>query len=130
MNNSTKGIQKAILFWLSGVRLADIRSLPEVSKLIDHGSIVELGASPITGRQNQHYQVLSGKDPSSFGFFDTVVPHEYSVLEKTTGWGTTPKLLPEILRTAGWMISYEEIQLAVLVNCIEHCHLEQFCVSS
>ncbi len=120
MNNSTKGIQKAIIFWLSGVRLADIRTLPEVTRLIDHGAMVELDVSPITGLQNQHYQVLSGREPSSFGYFDTIVPREYSVLEETTGRGTTPKLLPEILRTAGWMINYEEIQPAELINCVEH----------
>src|SRR5947208_15133815 len=121
MNNSTKGIQKAIIFWLSGVRLADIRTLPEVTRLIDHGAMVELDVSPITGLQNQHYQVLSGREPSSFGYFDTIVPREYSVLEETTGRGTTPKLLPEILRTAGWVINYEEIQQAELINCVAHC---------
>jgi len=120
MNNSTKGIQRAIIFWLSGVRMADIRSLPEVSELIDQGAMVELDVSPITGLQNQHYQVLSGRDPSSFGYFDTIVPREYTVLEETTGRGTTPKLLPEILGTAGWMIDYKEVQPAELVNCVEH----------
>ena len=120
MNNSTKGIQKAILFWLSGVCLADTRSIPEVSELLDHGAVVELDVSPITGVQNQHYQVLSGRDPSSFGYFDTIVPCEYTVLEQTTGRGSTPKLLPEILSTAGWMVDYEVIESAELVNCVEH----------
>jgi hypothetical protein len=120
MNNSTMEIQKAILFWLSGVRLADIRSLPEVRELIDHASIVELDVAPITGQLNQHYQVLTGREPSSFGYFDTLVPRQYTVLERTTGWGTTPKLLPEVLSTAGWMTDYKEIPLAELVNCIEH----------
>lgn len=120
MNNSTKGIQKAIIFWLSGVCLADIRSLPEVSELIERGALVELEVSPITGLQKQHYQVLSGRDPSSFGYFDTIIAREYTVLEETKGRGTTPKLLPETLGTAGWMIDYEEIQPAELVNCVEH----------
>lgn len=120
MNNSTKGIQRAILFWLSGVRLADIRSIPEVSALLDRGAMVELDVSPITGLQNQHYQVLSGRDPSSFGYFDTIVPREYQVLEETTGRGSTPKLLPEILKAAGWMVDYEEIQPAEVVNCVKH----------
>jgi len=119
MNNFTKGIQKAILFWLSEIRLADIRSIPEVSALLDHGAMVELDVSPITGRQNQHYQVLSGREPSSFGYFDTFVPREYHVLEETTGRGSTPKLLPEILRAAGWTTGYVEIRPAEFVNCVE-----------
>jgi hypothetical protein len=120
VNNNTKGLQKAIVLWLSGVRLADIRALPEVTELIDRGAMIELEASPITGPQNQHYQVLSGKDPSSFGFFDTIVPHGYSVIEETVGRGGTPKLLPDLLRSAGWMVQYEETQAAELANCIEH----------
>lgn len=120
MNNFTKGIQRAIIFWLSGVRLADIHSIPEVSALLDQGAMVELDVSPITGLQNQYYQVLSGRNPSSFGYFDTLVPREYRVLEETTGRGSTPKLLPEILKAAGWLIDYEEIQPSELVHCIEH----------
>jgi hypothetical protein len=119
MNTATKGIQKAILLWLSGVRLENIRTLPEVSELLNHSAMVELDVSPITGRQSQHYQVLSGRQPSSFGFFDTLVPREYTVVEETTGRGTTPKLLPEIMKTAGWKIDYEEIQPSKLVNCVE-----------
>src|SRR5919108_5536844 len=119
MNNTTRGIQKAILVWLSGVRLEDIRALPEVKKLMEHGALVELDVSPITGRQSQHYQVLGGRDPSSFGFFDTIVPRGYSILEETTGRGATPKMLPDVLRTAGWMVAYEETEPEGLVNYIE-----------
>jgi hypothetical protein len=119
VNNDNRGLQKAIIIWLSGVRLADIRALPEVTELIEHGAMIELEASPITGPQNQHYQVFSGRDPSSFGFFDTIVPLDYSVIEEMVGRGGTPKLLPDLLRSAGWMAQYEEIQLAELTNCIE-----------
>ena len=41
MNNTTQSIQKAILFWLSGIRLADIQSLPEGRELIDRSAMVE-----------------------------------------------------------------------------------------
>ena len=120
MNNTTQSIQKAILLWLSGIRLADIQSLPEGRELIDRSAIVGLHMSPITGRQNQHYQVLSGREPSSFGYFDTLVPLEYTIVEESTGRGTVPKLLPDTLRTAGWMVAYNEIQPSELVNCVEH----------
>ncbi|MGZ3622081.1 MAG: hypothetical protein ACXWPG_03190 [Ktedonobacteraceae bacterium] len=120
MNNTTQSIQKAILFWLSGIRLSDIQSLPEGRELIDRSAIVGLHMSPITGRQNQHYQVLSGREPSSFGYFDTLVPVEYAIVEESTGPGTVPKLLPDILRTAGWMVTCNEIQPSELVNCVEH----------
>src|SRR5438105_3225467 len=119
MNNTTRGIQKAIVVWLSGVRLEDIRALPEVKKLMEHSALVELDVSPITGRQSQHYQVLSGRDPSSFGFFDTIVARGYTVLEETTGRGATPKMLPDVLRTAGWTVAYEETEPEELANCIE-----------
>ncbi len=119
MNNTNKGLQKVIIIWLSGVRLADIRTLPEVTELFEHGAMVELDASPITGPQNQYYQVLSGRDPSSFGFFDTIVPRDYNVIEESVGRGGIPKLLPDVLRSAGWMARYEERQPAELANCIE-----------
>jgi hypothetical protein len=120
VNDTTNGIQKAIVLWLSGLRLTDIHALPEAKKLMGSGAMVELDASPITGLQNQHYKVLSGKDPSSFGYFDTIVPREYKVFEETSGRGATPKLLPDILRTAGWTTNYEETEPEELINCIVH----------
>jgi hypothetical protein len=119
VNKTNKGIEKAIVLWLSGLRLTNIHALPEVKKLMECGAMVELDVSPITGLQNQHYQILSGKDPSSFGFFDTIVPREYKVLEETSGREATPKLLPDILRSAGWMTEYEEIEPDELINCIK-----------
>ncbi len=119
MNNDNRGLQKAIIIWLSGVRLSDIRALPEVTELIERGAMIELDASPITGSLNQHYQVLSGRDPSSFGFFDTIVPGDYSVQEESVGRGGIPKMLPDLLRSAGWTVEYEETQSTELANCIE-----------
>ncbi len=119
MNNTTRDIQKAIVLWLSGVRLADIHALPEVAELIAHGALIELEASPITGPRNQYYQVLSGRDPSSFGFFDTLVPRDYNVIEESVGRGGIPKLLPDLLRSAGWMAQYEVTQPEELTTCIE-----------
>ena len=119
VNSTTKGIQKAIIIWLSGLRFDDFRVLPEAKKLMECGAMVELDVSPITGLQNQHYQVLSGKDPSSFGFFDTIVPRGYKVVEEASGRGDIPKLLPDVLRTAGWATMFEETEPEELVNCIE-----------
>jgi hypothetical protein len=120
MNNDNRGLQKAIIIWLCGVRLADIRALPEVNELVAHGAMVELDASPITGSRNQYYQLLSGRDPSSFGFFDTIVPRDYNVMEESVGRGGIPKLLPDMLRSSGWTAQYEETSPAELANCIEH----------
>lgn len=120
MNNTTSDVQKAIVLWLSGVRLADIHAFPEVAELIAHGALVELEASPITGPRNQYYQVLSGRDPSSFGFFDTLVPRDYTVIEESVGRGGIPKLLPDLLRSAGWVAQYEVTQPVELTTCIEH----------
>ena len=68
MNNTDTTIRKALVLWLSGVRLADIRTLPQVKTLIERGATVELDASPITGPQSQYYQVFSGKSPASLAF--------------------------------------------------------------
>src|ERR1051326_5849167 len=103
--------QRAVIVWLSGARLADIRTLPGVEKLLDAGAMVELDSSPIISLQAQHYQVLSGKSPASFGFFDTFVSRNYAVTEEVTGRGGSPKLLPDIGRTVGWTVSYEETDL-------------------
>lgn len=119
VNNKTGSLEKAIVLWLSGVRLSDVRAIPEVAGLIERGAMVELDASPITGSLNQHYQILSGRDPSSFGFFDTIVPRDYRVIEESVGRGGMPKLLPDLLRSAGWTVQYEETQSTELANCIE-----------
>ena len=103
--------QRAVLLWLSGARLADIRALPIVSTLIDGGATVELDPSPITGRQSQRYQLFSGKAPASFGFFDSFAVRSYTVAEEANGRGPAPKLLPDLLRTVGWTVAYEETQL-------------------
>ena len=70
----TEGIQKAVVLWVSGPGLTDIRALPEVELLLEQGVLVELESAPITGPQSQHYQVLSGTLPARFGFFDTLMP--------------------------------------------------------
>jgi hypothetical protein len=115
LSNTDTTLQKAAVLWLSGVRLADIRTLPEVEKLIDAGAMVELDPLPITGLQAQHYQVCGGKSPATFGFFDTLVSRNYAVTEEVTGRGSSPKLLPDLLRTVGWTVAYEESELSTLV---------------
>ena len=120
MSNTDAPIAKAVVVWLSGARLADIRTLPEVEKLLDAGAMVELDPSPITGLQAHHYQVLSGKSPSSFGFFDTLVSRNYTVTEEVAGRGSSPKLLPDVLRTTGWTVAYEETDLSSLVSHLQN----------
>ena len=97
MSMTDATIQKAVIVWLSGARLADLRTLPEVEKLLDAGAMVELDSSPIICLQAQHYQVLSGKSPASFGFFDTFVSRNYAVTEEVAGRGSNPKLLVPIV---------------------------------
>jgi len=69
MNNTNTAMQKAVVLWLSGVRLADIRTLPQVKTLVERGATVELDSSPITGSQSQYYQVFSGKSLCLFWLF-------------------------------------------------------------
>jgi hypothetical protein len=119
MSIAEKHIEKAVILWLSGVRLADIRTLPEIADLSEQGSLVELDPTPITGQLSQHYQILSGTSPASFGFFDTLVAHNYIVVEETTGRGPTPRLFPDLLRSVGWTVRFEEIQSSELAFSFE-----------
>ncbi len=119
MNNTTQSIQKAVLLWLSGMCLTDMCSFPEGRALLDQCALVMLHATPVTGAQNHHYQGLSGKDPSSFGYFDSLVPRNYAVVEDSIGYGVAPKLLPDLLRDAGWMVVYNEVPPSELVKHIQ-----------
>lgn len=129
MSNGDKEIRKAFVLWLSGVRLADLRALAEVESLLQHGVLVELEPSPITGPQAQHYQVSSGKLPAHFGFFDTLMPlcrlprpqqgmDGYTVMEELAGRDAAPVALPDLLRAVGWQVAYEETSPAALADCV------------
>lgn len=111
--------QRAVILWLSGTQLADIHDIPEVQSLVKSGAMAELIPGPITGPLAQAYQAFSGRSPASFGFFDTLVPHNYIVVEETSGRGGSPKLLPDLLRTVGWIVQYEELALSELAS---HLH--------
>lgn len=119
MSNTNTGTQRAIVLWLSGVEFTDIRTLPEVEALLNEGAMVELEPSPITEPLVQHYQTLSGRLPEHFGFFDTLVPRNYAVVEESSGRGVAPKLLPDLLRTVGWTVLYEEVSLADLAARVQ-----------
>ncbi|MGH2497638.1 MAG: hypothetical protein ACRDIV_23290 [Ktedonobacteraceae bacterium] len=135
MHNSDEGTQRAFLFWLSGLQFADIAALPEVEKLVARGVHVELTPLMISGTQSQHYQVLSGKSPARFGFFDTLMPlarlarpasgeSGYAIVEELNGRDTAPRLLQDTLRKAGWSVRYEEMRPGELQPFVEHLPLE------
>ena len=129
MNASTTGVHNAFLLWLSGTRLADARTLPEIEDLMEQGALVEVDPSPITGPLAQHYQIFSGQSPARSGFFDTLLPqchlpdpqrsmHGYAVGEAHAGRGIPPQMLPDLLRTAGWSVEYEEAPAARLPDFV------------
>src|SRR5947209_1608550 len=119
MSDFDKRMQRAIILYFSGVQLADISTHVEVEALVKQGVSVELQPMPITGLQAQYYQIFSGKLPAHFGFFDTLMPlcrlprlqqgaDGYTVVEEYTGRDAPPKMLPELLRAAGWTVDYED----------------------
>jgi hypothetical protein len=119
MADFDKRTQRAIILYLSGVRLADISTHTEVEAVVKQGVSVELQPMPITGLQAQYYQIFSGKLPAHFGFFDTLMPlcrlprfqqgaDGYTIVEEYGGRDAPPKMLPDLLRAAGWMVDYEE----------------------
>lgn len=118
MSNVDKKTQRAIILYFSGVHLADISTHAEVEALVKQGVSVELQPMPITGLSAQYYQVFSGRLPAHFGFFDTLMPlcrlppsqqgtDGYTIVEEYTGRDAPPKMLPELLRAAGWSVDYE-----------------------
>lgn len=121
MRDASNSAEKAVVLWLSGLRLTDIRALAEVEMLMRVGSLVELDPLPIIGPQAQHYQLLSGHRPECFGFFDTLTLRGTSVVEDLFGRDVPPKLLPDLLSAAGWTVHYQETSLQDLVTCVQNC---------
>jgi hypothetical protein len=95
-----------------------MRALPEVEALVQAGVAVGLDPSPITGRQTQRYQLLSGRRPECFGLFDTLALRGGRVEEELSGREESPKLFPDLLSAAGWTVQQREATLAELANCV------------
>ncbi len=110
--------KKAVLLWLSGIGLSSIHPLAEVKTLMQQGFTAELTSAPITGHQSHYYQVMTGRLPECFGFFDTLVQHEYHIEEKLGGRDRPPETLTTLLTSAGWNVSYHEIVPANLESSI------------
>src|SRR5690349_5349408 len=117
-------IQKAFVLYVPGASLESVRQLSAVAELAQRGALVELEPAPITNPQSQYYQAFSGRIPATFGFFDTLMPlshlshtkqisqqgvNGYTVVEELAGRDVPPRILPDILRTVGWQVSYEEL---------------------
>lgn len=119
MNNTDNGTKRAIILWLSGLQLTDLLELPVVETLAQKGVQVELDPLPITGSRGQHLQLLSGRSPASFGFFDTLMPQNYAIQEQISGRGDMPKFLPDILRSAGWSVEYKETPLTDFTSSVQ-----------
>jgi len=122
MKNTNEKTRRALVLWLSGIGLEDIRALPEIDDLISQGAIAGLEPSPITGVQTQYYQAITGLSPASFGFFDALLPlcrhpqpdlypslDGYTVVEAGASRGTPPEKLPDLLRAANWRVAYKEL---------------------
>ncbi len=136
-----EGTQRTVVLWFSGMRLLDISPLAEIKELMKHGVLIELQPSPITGLQTQQYQAFSGRSPSHFGFFDTLMPlcrlphlpqgtDGYTIVEEYAGRDEAPKMLPELLRAAGWGVDYEEVSLAGLLDSLRRLTQAQSSVAS
>src|SRR6266699_1386005 len=113
-------IQKAFVLYVSDASLEALRALSAVAELAQCGTLVELEPAPITSPQAQYYQAFSGRIPATFGFFDTLMPlchlprtqhglNGYTVVEELSGRDVPPRTLPDILRTVGWQVHYEEL---------------------
>jgi hypothetical protein len=129
MSGSDEKSKKAIIFWLNGLSWPAIQNVPEVEQLAQRGVRTVLTSSPIVGPQSHFYQVLTGKSPARFGFFDTLLPLSrlsrpsggksgYTVVEEHTGRDATPPFFPELLRFAGYAAQFEEVSADELVASV------------
>jgi hypothetical protein len=130
LSKANQGTQKAFVLWLSGVRYAAICTFPEVEMLVKRGVLLELEPAMITSPLSQYYQAFSGRLPSSFGFFDSLVPachlssssrdvDGYTLVEEFAGRDIPPKMLPDLLRMAGWTVLSKETSPSTLVSCLQ-----------
>lgn len=117
MNNTET--QKVFLLWLSGARFADMRMLPEIEELQQQGALIDLEPHHISDELVQYYQVMSGQATDTFGFFDSLVPRNYDVVEERNGRGPTPKMLPDILQAVGRSALYEESSFDALPAAVQ-----------
>ncbi len=124
---NTLNQQKAVVFWVSGLAYSDISAIAEVETLLARGVKIDFLPSLITGTQSQYYQVMSGKLPASFGFFDTLMPayqlsrplngqNGYAIVEEFAGRDAAPRFFPDILRAAGWSVELVEAPFGELVE--------------
>jgi len=111
--------RKAVVFWLSGACLADLRTIAEVETLIEHSGTVELIPTPITTTQSLYYQLATGRRPECFGFFDTLVLRGYTVVEDLQGRDTVPVSFADLLSAAGWAVKDEAPTITELVECVQ-----------
>lgn len=111
--------KKAVLLWLSGAGLSSVRAIAEVETLMQQGITTELEATPITGSQAHHYQITTGRRPECFGFFDTLVQHDYQIKETREGRDRLPGDLIALMSSAGWTINYNEISPTNLVSSVQ-----------
>lgn len=125
--SGTDSKQRAVVLWISGLAYADIGGIAEIEALAARGVKVELTPSLIAGKQSSYYQVMSGRAPASFGFFDSLVPayqlprsspgqRTYHVVEGNDGRDAAPRFFPDILRSCGWSVEFTEAPLAELVE--------------
>jgi hypothetical protein len=111
---------KAVIFWLSGLDLGQVQAIAEVEQLMQKGVTIRLEPRLITSLQAHHYQVITGRHPSSFGFFDTFTLQGYSIRESLEGRDQPPGSLLALLSAAGWTVHFHESVYEELANSIQH----------
>ena len=119
--------QRAAILWVSGLADSDISGIAEIEALGAQGVKAELIPSLLAGKQSRYYQVMSGSAPTSFGFFDSLMPayqvsrslqgqSGYQVVEENSGRDAAPRFFPDILRSCGWSVETIEAPLAELAE--------------
>jgi predicted AlkP superfamily phosphohydrolase/phosphomutase len=109
--------KKAVVFWLNGASLADIRSIAEVQEIVQQGVTTELISAPITNSHAHYYQLMTGRHPACFGFFDTQVVRGYSVVKELAGRDRPPATISDQLN--GWESSCNEVTPSELTTSIQ-----------
>lgn len=90
---------RMVVLWVSGLTGEIANRISTVRELQTQGATIStLEPLPITGQQSQAWQMLNGQNPGRTGYFDSVMPQQYSVRPTIE---PTAHMLHEIITTAG-----------------------------
>lgn len=112
-------VERLIILWISGLTWEVANTLPALRTLqADGATVTTLEPLPITGRELQARQMLSGQNPAHTGYFDDWQPQRYSAQPAATPTAAEA-LLHKIITGAGHTVIRVELSLASVPSYVQ-----------